>query len=212
MLGELFDTELKRLGATVATRIRLRLSPQAGVQLREIIGYPIVREGEDYFVNIPDMHAGESRKVIVSLHVQGNESAKMELVKVSASFTNAEKGVEEAMSQSVVALVTGQQSVVDSHRDRDTNRLIERARTAQTIDEATELYESGNTDRAQQLMRARSQAAQAVAAELGDDAFGLEMESTTAGISSSFSVAPPSSTSGKRSRKAGRKKAYDLKY
>jgi Ca-activated chloride channel family protein len=212
MLGELFDTELKRLGATVATRIRLRLSPRQGAQIREIIGHPLVREGNDWFVNIPDMHAGETRKVIVALRVQGNPSGKMEVATVSASFTNADKGAREAMSKSVVALMTSQQSVVDNHRDRAANRLIERARTAQAIDKATLLYESGNSAQAQQVMRSRVRAVQAVAAELDDGEFGLEMEAAADEVSESFAKSPPSSTGGKRSRKANRKRAYDLKY
>ncbi len=212
MLGELFQTELKRLGATVATRIRLRLSPREGAQIREIIGHPLVREGNDWLVNIPDMHAGETRKVIVALRVNGNASGKMHLATVSASFTNAAKGVEEAMSKSVVAHLTNKQSVVDSHRDRSTNRMIERARTALAIDEATVLYESGNAAQAQQVMRARVQAVQAVAAELDDGEFGLEIADAADEISESFAKAPPSSAGGKRNRKAGRKKSYDLKY
>lgn len=212
MLAELFDTELKRLGATVATRINLRITPQEMVQVREVIGYPLVRQGHDWIVNLPDMHAGETRKVIVALRVQGSGSGTMQLADVSATFTSADSGEVQALNQSLRAQLTTQQSVVDNHRDRDANRLIERARTAQVIDQATALYEGGKREKAQQLMRARSQAVQAVAAELDDAAFGLEIDAMEKEISGSFAKAPAGSASGKRSRKAGRKKSYDLKY
>jgi Ca-activated chloride channel family protein len=212
MLAELFDTELKRLGATVATRINLHIDPTYATQIKEIIGYPMVRQGESWIVNIPDMHAGETRKVIIALRVNGSGSGTMPLANVSVSFTNAEDGQPETLEQAVVAQVTSDQSVVDNHRDRHANRLIERARTAQAIDEATELYERGQAAEAQRLMQARSRAVQAVAADMDDSDFGLEMEATASEINRSFAKGAPGSSAGKASRKAGRKKAYDLKY
>ncbi len=212
MLGELFDTELTRLGATVATQIRLRISPQQGVEIREILGYPMRRVGNDWLVNIPDMHAGETRKVIVAMGVQGSGSGKMQLTKVHADFVTPKHGELESLSKSVVAVLTKNQEVVDNHRDRNANRLIGRALTAQAIDQATALYERGQADQAQLLMQARSRKAQELAAALDDGDFAAEMATTTKGISDSFSKAPPSSKGGKRSRKAGRNKSYKLMY
>lgn len=213
MLAGLFDTELARLGATVATQVSLRITPKANVAVREILGYSADRQGDSYVVNIADMHAGETRKVIVALRVSAAKGGSMQLADMSALFTDADSGAAGSLASVLSAKITNDSAVVSANRDVNANRLIERALTARTIDRATALYEEGRAAEASALMDTRAQAAQAIAADLGDADFEKEMKSTQQRVQQNFSSAPAaSSTGGKKARKANRKDAYDLMY
>ncbi len=213
MLATLFDTELQRLGATVATQVSLRITPKQNVEIREVLGYETQEQGGSYVVNIADMHAGETRKVIVALRVRAGQKGTMELADMSALFTDASKGEARALSSVLSAKITSDLAVVNANRDMQANRLIERALTAKAIDEATGLYEAGRAAEAQSLMDTRAVAAQAIAADLGDMDFEEEMKSTQTRVKQGFAEAPAaSSAGGKKARKANRKDAYDLMY
>jgi len=213
MLAQMFSTELSRLGATVATRIQLRIAPKPGVEIQEVLGYDTIRENGEFIINVADMHAGETRKVIVALQVDASASAStMGLVTTRAAFYETASGQVANLDQALSAEITKNQALVNEGRDKTANRLIERALTAKAIQQATELYEQGNRGEADQVMDTRNQAAQAIAADLGDAEFASEMEETQHRVKGNFAKAPASSTGGKRARKTNRKDAYKLMY
>ncbi len=214
MLAKLFSTELSRLGATVATRVQLRIAPKPGVEVQEVLGYDTVRSGNQLLVNVADMHAGETRKVIVALEVQTSNNGSMSLAALEASFFEPGSTEMVNLSRSLGAEITTNQTLVDSGRDMQSNRLIERALTAKAIQQATELYERGNREEAERVMTTRAQTSQAIAADLDDAVFAAEMKATEKRVKSNFAKAPaaPRSARGKKARKSNRKDAYELMY
>jgi len=213
MLAQLFSTELSRLGATVATRVQLRIAPMPGVEVQEVLGYDTVRSGNQLLVNVADMHAGETRKVIVALQVQAPNKGSMSLAGLEASFFEPGSTQMLNLSRTVNAEITSNQVLVDNGRDMQSNRLIERALTAKAIEEATELYEQGNRAEADRVMTTRNQRSQAIAADLDDSVFAAEMKATEQRVKSNFAQAPSAgSTGGKKARKSNRKDAYKLMY
>ena len=213
MLAQLFSTELSRLGATVATRVQLRIAPQPGAEVLEVLGYETIRSGGQLLVNVADMHAGETRKVIVALQVQTPNKASMSLAKLEASFFEPGATQMVTLSRSLGAEITSNQALVDNGRDMQSNRLIERALTAKAIERATALYEQGDSAEAARVMTTRTEASQAIAGALDDAVFAAEMAETEQRVKSNFAQAPAAaSAGGKKARKSNRKDAYQLMY
>ncbi|MBL4632592.1 MAG: VWA domain-containing protein [Kofleriaceae bacterium] len=208
MLAEMFDTELRKLGATVATQIRLQLKIADHVQLQEIIGHSMVREGDTWIVSVPDMHAGETRKVVLSLRVDASGTGAMPIAMITASFVDTVAGERGSAQNELFAAITSDVNVVNQTRNSETNRLIERALTAQAIDKATILYEQGHSADARKLVRERTLSAQKQAMELDDAEFAAEMGDAQQAINMNFAQAPAKSTGGKRARKKNRNAAY----
>lgn len=211
MLAGLFDTELKRLGATVATQVKLSLYPQSGVQVGEVVGYSRHFNKGWSSIDIPDMHAGETRKVIIGLSVTTPALSSIDLIDLSATFTNAATGVPQVQNLLVRAEIADSLTVINNNLDREANRLIERALTAKAIGDATTLYEQGRRGEADELLDGRYQAAKAQAAITSDSAFAAEMKKTSSKAKRAFSK-PASSISGKKGRKSNRHDAYELMY
>jgi hypothetical protein len=108
------------------------------------------------------------------------------------------------------AEITRDQGVVLGNRDLDTNRHIERALTAQAIEQATELSAGGRHDEAEKVLEDRAQGAASVAAELGDDGFAAEIDKATSGaIGNVREVARPGAT-GKRAIKQNMADSYQM--
>ncbi len=211
-LSELFQTELSHLGATVATGISLRVKTSPDVEVREILGYPMVKEGDSWILNVPDMRAGETRKVIVALQVNAQSLKRLSIANLSARFIDASSGETETTSNSLFAVVTADLQQVNQNRDALANRLIERALTAKAIDTATELYEQGRSADAQALIQQRTSKAQSVAADLMDEEFASEMQEAQVMINRNFAEAPAmGSARGKKARKANRNAAYQMR-
>lgn len=213
MLAQLFATELSRLGATVATRVQLQIAPMAGVTVTEVLGYDLIREGDAFLVNVADMHAGETRKVIVALQVQAAGSGSMKLANLQTSFFEPGSTTIVQLSRHLSAEVTTNEGLVYRNRDKMANRLIDRARTAQAIEQATDLYEQGRWQEANRVIDAQAESVAAIAADSGDSEFAAEMQATQAMVKQNFAEAPaPSSQKGKSVRKKNRANAYKLTY
>ncbi len=210
MLAEMFDTELRKLGATVATQIRLQLKTADRVQLLEILGHSMVREGDSWIVSVPDMHAGETRKVVLALRVDATNTRTMPIATITASFIDTVAGERASAQNELVTAVTSDINVVNQTRNSETNRLIERALTAQAIDKATILYEQGRSADARRLVTERTLSAQKQAMELDDSEFAAEMGDAQEAINMNFARSPAKSTKGKRARKTNRNAAYNM--
>lgn len=213
LLSQMFTDELGKLGTTTATRVRLALTPAAGVEILDAYGYPLQREGAQYLVPVADLYSGETRKVVLRLRVNAGSSAEMKIADVGLTFYPTDSVQSRTVTAIAQTAITGEQQVVRANLDRDAVRHIERARTATIINQATLQYESGNSAAAQQMLRVQRQQVLDLAKSLGDDDFAEEMEGATMEVDREFSRAPAAkSKKGKRARKANRKRAYDLLY
>jgi Ca-activated chloride channel family protein len=209
-LGAMFVAELGSLGETVLTHAQLRIEPAPGVEILDVIGYEMTREGSAVIVPVADLRRGEHTKVVLRIRATaGNESVK-DLASVTWTFDELGKG---AQTHTAVARaeVTGDASVVASTRDKETVRLVEEARTARALEEASAAYHDGRLDSAQQILRVRAAEAQALAGELGDDALGRDIHTITTKVERGFAAAPSAGgAEGKKAIKGGRADAYSL--
>src|SRR5205085_3756673 len=91
-LGWMFVTELGSLGETVLTHAGLRIEPAAGVEVLDVIGYEMSRDGSAVVVPVADLRRGERTKVVLRIRATvGDESVK-ELARVTWTFDELGKG------------------------------------------------------------------------------------------------------------------------
>ena len=209
ILADLFAQELDKLSATIATHARIVLSPGPGVEIVEAYGYPMESNGRDVLVPIADLHAGEIRKVVFRMRVDAHAVGAMHIANIEASFRPTDSMSQRSLNIAASAVVTDRQETVLAGRDREAVRHIERARTAEAINEATRQYESGNTAAAIQVLNARRQQVKSIASSMDDDELGAEMQQVADEADKEF-AAPAKSEAGQRARKKNRASAYDL--
>ncbi len=211
-LPQMFETEMARLGATVATDVSVAISTAPGVEVLEALGYPMYQQGSVYQVPVADLYAGEHRKLVVRLRVSAERAGgTLELGTFDARFHPV--GADEATHTSVTvrAAVTDSRDEWQAHIDRNATRHIERALTAKAIDEATALYENGHAAAATKTLEDRAADASQMAQTIGYDGLEAEIQAATDKADDNFKAAPrPSSTGGKRGRKANISQARDL--
>jgi Ca-activated chloride channel family protein len=210
-LGQMFATELESLGATVATQLRLSLTPADGVEVLDAYGYPLVREGGQTIVNVADLRAGEARKVVLRLRVTANRLGAMKLADVGLRFRAVDGGADGALVAAASANVTEDERRVLDNRDKDTTIAVEGARTAETINQAAAAYERGDVAAAQSMIRAKEAENAAVGADLKDARFDGQLNGYLGKASATFAKpAAPGSAEMKRATKGSRKQAYDM--
>jgi hypothetical protein len=206
----MFVAELGSLGETVLTHAMLRVEPAAGVEVLDVIGYEMTRDGTAVIVPVADLRRGEHTKVVLRIRATvGSESVK-ELAHVTWTFDELGKGsrTETALAR---AEVTGDATIVASSRDKDTVRLVEEARTARALEEASAAYNDGKLDQAQQILRVRAAEAQALAGEMDDESLGRDIGTITGRVERGFAAAPsPGAAEGRKATKGGRADAYSL--
>ncbi len=209
-LGAMFVAELGSLGETVLTHASLRVEPAAGVEILDVIGYELVRDGNAIQIPVADLRRGEHTKVVLRIRATvGGESVK-ELASVTWTFEELGQGARThtAMAR---AEVTGDAAVVASSRDKDTVRLVEEARTARALEDASAAYHDGKLDQAQQILRVRAAEATALAGEMGDATLGTDIGTVTSRVERGFAAAPSAGAAeGKKAVKGGRADAYQL--
>ncbi|MCG8419380.1 MAG: VWA domain-containing protein [Proteobacteria bacterium] len=212
MLADLFRQELDKLSATVATHVQLTLSPKPGVQIADAFGYPMEHTGSQVLVPVADLHAGETRKVVLHLRVDAKTPGEMAIADIAISFRPTESLAQRTLHIAARTAVTDNRDTVLAGRDREAIRHIERARTAKAINLATERYEAGDSAGAMQVLRARRKEAQSIASSVNDAALGAELGKAADNADNAFQIAPAASKAGKRARKKTRAKAYRLMY
>jgi Ca-activated chloride channel family protein len=213
MLATMFGAELGKLGATVATEVKVALTPAAGTEILEAYGYDLERDGQKSILGIADLHAGETRKVVLRLRVTTEKPGTVDIGTVEVAYQPVDGGAPALITFKSRAEATRSQEAILAGRDKDTTRHIERARTASTINQATSLYEKGDHDGARQLLSERREEAKALAGSMGYAELDAEISGATAVATDNIQSAPvPSATGGKRASKTNRKDAYDLMY
>ncbi|MDQ3368529.1 MAG: VWA domain-containing protein, partial [Myxococcota bacterium] len=100
-LDAMFARELGGLAATIAAEVRLVVTDREGVRVQEAYGYPLTRAGDHVIVPIADLRAGESRKVVLRVHVDATRSGAQELAAVQLGWRRIADGAQRTANARV---------------------------------------------------------------------------------------------------------------
>ena len=215
-LASMFANELGKLGNAVGTEVGLVIEPAAGVQVLDALGYDLVRRGGGSFIAMPDMHAGETRKVVLRLRVQADAPGAFDIASFKLSYRSVDAEGASADVSTIAFASRGEATrsitAVEANTSKDAVRHIERARTSQALQQATELYERGEVEKARGVLAAQKGASAKVARIVADESIVSELAPVMEQAEADFKAASGrrGSAADKRARKGNRKKAYDL--
>jgi Ca-activated chloride channel family protein len=207
-LDAMFARELGGLADTIATDVRLVLIERPGVRIEEAYGYPLTRAGDHVIVPVADLRAGETRKVVLRVHVAAAKTGAANVADVQLGWRRVIDGVHRKASASVRVDVVDDAGAVAASADPAAVLAVEQALSARALEEATLVYETQGADAARMVLQKRVDAVRAnkyLAPKAGES-----IETVIDGASAGFAAEPPSSAGGMRVRKQNRASAFDL--
>lgn len=211
-LDTMFERELGGLAETIASDVVLAIAPAPGVEIVEAYGYPMqAAPGREPRVVVPiaDLRAGETRKVVIHARVTRDQrTADLGIAGVGLRWHRLPDGSGQSASVQVDAQVTIDPAAVEASTDRETLQLVEQARSAQVLEEATSVYQTQGAQAAQRVIEHHMRAVHANKHLDPDTARMIEQAESQA--ADGFAAAPSGGTAATKAVKATRAKAYEL--
>jgi Ca-activated chloride channel family protein len=208
-LPRIFEQELGSLGETVAVDARLAVTPGQGVEILEAYGYDVARDGTVVSVPIADLRAGETRKVVLEVRVDGRVPGAMELVSTRLSWRQVGEHQARVADGAVRVDVSDDATAVARSRDLDAVRGVQEAQLARAIDQASDAYEQGDAAKAQTILETQAAAGAAAARDVGDGELEQRIEAARHQAAGELAV-PAKGDGGRRATKNTRNLSYDL--
>ncbi len=207
-LSAMFARELGRLGETMFTSGELALRPGAAVEVLEAIGYPMIRDAGGWRVPVADLRRGEQRKVVVRVRVQAT-AATQDILSVSWTYKTLTGAAQEQLAVARAA-ITSDEADVERGRDRSAIELIEQARTARALEDASAAYAAGDAHGANQILVERRTLLQGYAGKLDQKTLD-NIEEATDRAAHDFAQAPTASApDGLRAVKGNRAASFEF--
>ena len=207
-LSAMFARELGRLGETVVVDGDLALTAGDGVEVLDAIGYTLVRDADGLRVPVTDLRRGEQRKVVVRVRVRTSASYQ-DILGVTWRFRTVGGAVEEqrAVAQ---AEITADPTAVERGRDRAAVELIEQARTAAALEQASAAFAAGDSLGAQEVLARRRADVQGAGAAMDPRAMNQLLE-VTGEAERGFARAPAAAApEGRRAMKSTSAASFEL--
>jgi Ca-activated chloride channel family protein len=205
-LERVFRDELNRSASVVARNTQITVDLPEGVRGLEIIGWDASPSANGWTINLGDVYAGETRKIIAKVRVTGEGvGSTMQVATATANYLDTIDGVTAVSSASASAIVTRELAVVTKSVNREASVAATRAYGNWFLDQSTRAYAKGDNDEAQALAGQgaailSSGSVSFDAPELEEDADDLRSQEA---LYDSYS---PSSAEGRRSIKLGKEK------
>jgi Ca-activated chloride channel family protein len=201
-LAAMFHQELDGMTETVAADVRLVVQG-INANVLEAYGYPIVRGREDVVIPVADLRAGETRKVVLRVHIPTAETGSLEVARFTLDWRRVSDGRADQARTNLVTTLTKDLRDVAATIDRNAVNAIETARTARVLEDAAHTYETQGVEAAQRVIDRHMR-------EVRDNKYidapaAQAIERASTGASSNFAKSPPA-----KAMKATRMDAYDL--
>ena len=150
VLAQAFAQEFSRAAAAVAHDVRLDVRPVKNVQVERVLGFEVAAGG----VRLPDISAGEERRVLVKLRVPPGRGTA-ELADINLTFRDA-SGKEQKVRTSAQAQYTADAGKLDAQQP---NRITWQAAMGEMADAAANAlkYQAENKPAEARLAEAQVQ-------------------------------------------------------
>ncbi|MDX2094315.1 MAG: VWA domain-containing protein [Kofleriaceae bacterium] len=201
-LAAMFQQELGGLVETAASDAFLELTDRPGVRIEEAYGYPLARIGNGVRIPISDLRAGETRKVVLRVHIAAAEGA-LPLADVRFGWRRVRDGAARSATTTATASVVDDARVVADSVVPWAAQAVEEALSARALEEASLVYETDGYESAKRVLEQRVDALRRNRVLAPEVRARIEAVSTEA--VESFRAAPPG-----KATKASRAAAYEL--
>jgi Ca-activated chloride channel family protein len=155
-LSAMFAKELGGLATTVASDVRLVVDAGEGVSIEEAYGYQLTRTGDAVIIPIADLRAGETRKVVLRVHVASAELAASKVItKVHMGWRRVSDGTQRNANTAALADIVDDVRAVQASVISRAAQAVEEALSARALEEAATVYETQGYDAAKQVLDRR---------------------------------------------------------
>lgn len=202
-LSAMFAQELGTLGQVVASDVRLAILPSPGVTIQEAYGYPMMRDERGVVVPIADLRGGETRKLVLRIHVDAPATGSLAIARVDATWRKVDDGRRGNAVAWAKVEVDADPDAVAASIDRPTTQAVEEALSARALEDAAAAYDKEGASGAQRVLERRATEVRAKAKYLPPAAI-QKLEATSSEAIRDFAKAPA------KAKKAASLKAYDL--
>jgi Ca-activated chloride channel family protein len=201
-LAQMFERELGGLAETVASDVRLVVRGASGT-IDDAYGYPIIKQGDEVVVPIADLRAGETRKVVLRASVDAARTGALTAAHFALHWRRTSDGAFDETRTQLDTTIVRDASRVRATIDRGAVNIIEQARAARVLEQATSVYETQGAAAAQKLIERNLRD---VKGNVNLDAPALQaIEAASNGAIDNFAKSPPA-----KAKKAARADAYEL--
>jgi Ca-activated chloride channel homolog len=155
-LAAMFDREMRSLAETQAVNAQLVVTDSAAARVVGSYGYPLRRVGDHVLIPVADLVAGELRKVVLRLQVApGATVDAMRLVGVELGWQRPNDGANRHATAVADVAVVDDAAEVAATVDAPTVRLLEQARSAGALEDASAAYDQFGPAAAIQVLEVR---------------------------------------------------------
>lgn len=211
-MARVFEQEAKGLSSTVARNTKLRIELAPGVEMLKLHGYKYSVKGNTVTVPLSEFISKQHKDILLRLAVSAQESGQRPVLSMRLTYEDLLNAKKVSTRASLATLVSADQEVVVSNVKKDVISHAQKVEVAATMDQAMVEYERGNAKQAAAMIerqQAQTNAARSQYSFDDDAAFGrVDAEMTQ--LKEEVSKTAPSSSEGKKMRKAKRKRSYDI--
>lgn len=162
-IGAHLDRELDQLCRVVARDLWVEVGLGDGFELREVYGYSSERRSGRLSIRVPDMAAGESRKILLRLGISRRGSTRVRLVTSTLRYVDTAANEERHhAAPHAVSRSTLDPDRIDNGRDLGVLAKVEVVKNAVALEIAMDNQRDGELDLARELLRERVAASRTV--------------------------------------------------
>jgi len=199
-LRAVFADELERTSRVVARRTRLQIRLPEGVDGLEILGWEADRTADGWAVDLGDMHAGETRKIVARVRVDGHAPGSLEVASARADYLDLVDG-KDAVSRDVAQVqVTPDAAVAAAAWDRRKAAYAQEAWGNRQLEQSARAYEQGRRDEARRLAASSAATLRRAAVDFEDEDLAVQADNVDQ-LGTVFHASEPASVDGRRSIK-----------
>ena len=160
-LDAMFSRELGGLTETIAADVRLVLTDGPGARIEEAYGYPMMRAGDHVMIPIADLRAGETRKVVLRVHLAPVHTGPMTVTQVELGWRRVSDSAARHATTAARVEIVEDAAAVAASADPAAIESVEQALSANALEEASSVYQSHGAEAAQQVIELRAAAIRA---------------------------------------------------
>lgn len=202
-LQQVFTDELNRTSQVVARQTRLEVTLPPQVQGLEVLGWDAARTAEGWSIDIGDVHAGETRKIVARVRV---DAAAMQpgrgqhIALASADYVDMVDAQKATSTAAAKTFVTRDASLVASAWDKKRAGLAREALANKQLEQSARAYASGDVGRARNLASQSARTLRKAADDFDFEELDVQADNVDR-VNDVFGTAEPSSVDGRRSIK-----------
>ncbi|MFK7930275.1 MAG: VWA domain-containing protein [Myxococcota bacterium] len=196
-LQAVFQDELQSIASVVAQQTQLEVRLPPGVEGLEILGWDAARSAEGWTVNIGDVHAGETRKIVARVRVTGSGATSMDVAQVTARYNDVIDQRRAISLASASARLTTNTQVAQTSWDKENAVAANRALGNRQMRDSVTAYQRGDAARAKTLATASAATLRKSAVDFDDANLANEAEDVD-NLLLGMGSSAPSSPAGKR--------------